>query len=68
MPIDVLITQWEDIKERLESKYDLEELCDVLGISVSDILDNFQTLVYNKIQELEITTEMDYKDDQKEDL
>ncbi len=66
MPIDVLITQWEDVKDRLLSKYDIEDLCDVLGITTEDILDNFQTLVYNKLTELEITTELDYEDDKQD--
>lgn len=43
-----------EIYERLRERYDIEELIEVLDISVEDILDAFEDKIIEKIRELEI--------------
>ena len=57
------MTEWEELKSRILSRYDVEELCDVLGIGTEDIVDNFQELVYNRVSDLEIDSPEGYDEE-----
>jgi len=49
----------EELRERIISRYDLDEFCDVLEISFEEVLDMFMDRVYNNLKALEITFDED---------
>ncbi len=47
----------EELKERIIDRYSVEELCEILDITVEDLVDRFSDLVYNSIRDLDIGIE-----------
>lgn len=57
---------WDDIKQRLEDRYTSEELTDILGIPIQDILETYQDIIIQKITEGELDIGEDYASEEEE--
>ena len=44
-----------ELRERILDRYEVDELVEVLGITVEDILERFEDVIEEKIDELDVT-------------
>ena len=44
----------EDLRERILARYEIDEFCEVLEITMEDLLDSFLDKVYNNVNSLDV--------------
>ena len=61
----ILVTNLEELKQRILERYDIEDIILFLGLDSSDILDAFEEEMLQYLEEFCVTTDLDwYTDDE----